>query len=144
MNEKGMHKTTMCLSVSGVHGYVQSCCSKAGNICIQFHLLVLPHEDLGKPSSQAPFLRFFQQFHSQERTDGKTWLAAIPHASHSTTTLTFHPAVGTDMHSIAQPNQRHTYSRAVVELKSKFPDNPLLLSFHSLCGISQGSQSLFL
>lgn len=48
MNEEGMHRTLMCLSVSGVHGYVQSLCSKAGNTCIRFHPLALPQEGLGK------------------------------------------------------------------------------------------------
>lgn len=55
-----------------------------------------------------------------------------------------HSASGTDMRGITQPNQRSTYFGVLVEFKSKFPDNPLLLSFHSLCGVSQGSQSLLL
>lgn len=51
---------------------------------------------------------------------------------------------GTDMDGITQPNQKCTYFDVLVQCKSKFPNNPLLLSFHSFCGVSWGTQPLFL
>lgn len=51
---------------------------------------------------------------------------------------------GTDMDSITQPNQKCTYFDVLVQFKSKFPSNPLLLSFHSFCGVSWGTQPLLL
>lgn len=142
MNKEGMRRKIMGLRASGVHCYAQSCCRKVRNICIQFQPLVLPQEDLGEPRGQAPFLRFFQQFPSQERTDGKSLLLSNTESTQRMKQPLLSTQFFVQICTVLHNQIKDTPTFMFHEFKSKFPDNPLVLSFHSLCGVSQGSQLL--